>query len=868
MLDAPARLHGRGRHKPRIALIPRSAPALPAPLTRLIGRTAEVAAVRDALLAPEVRLLTLVGAPGIGKTRLGLAVAHALAAGPPVGAVQERAAEPRFADGVVFVPLAPLRDPVLVIPAIAHALGVPDIGGRPVLDGLKAALGDRRLLLVLDNFEHLPATAPLVGELLAACPGLTVLATSRAPLHVYGEHEYPVPPLALPDLGRIADPPALAGVPAVTLLVERARAVRPDFRLTAENAAAVAEVCVRLDGLPLALELAAARIKLLPPQAILARLGSRLDLLTDGARDRPARHQTLRAALAWSYDLLSAGEQRLLRRLAVFVGGCTLEAAEAVCAFGVGEADGEGVPPSASPVFDRLAALVDQSLLQQRDQPGGEPRFVMLETIREDGLERLEASGEAPATRRRHAEYYLGLLEVAELEFRRAGHTVWLEQLQGEFDNLQAALVWSREEARQGRADGARRALQGASTLMRLWSFRGQLDDGRGWLEWTLAASGDAPTPARARALHAAGFLAFDKGEHSKAFTLHEAALHASRALADERSAADSLRGMGMAARAQGAVEQAAAALEESLALYRRLGDLWGVALALRPLSLVAQDRGDYDLAMTLAEESLALVRAHADERDLAHGLHALGLVAWLRGEYHRAVALCEESLAIFCELGLPRGIAIARCKLGLVAWRMGDQRRAAALLTEGLAQAWDIGDSQWIGVALNYLASVACDQHDYRRAARLLAATESVWAAFDSVPWPASCADHERAVSAVRSALGEAAFAAAFEQGQAMTLEAAVEDALSRADALPDAAPVGESPADRELSLLTPREREVAALVARGLTDAQLAEVLVISRRTAEKHVANCLGKLGLATRAGLAAWAVERGLAAPWSA
>ena len=323
-----------------------------------------------------------------------------------------------------------------------------------------------------------------------------------------------------------------------------------------------------------------------------------------------------------------------------------------------------------------------------------------------------------------------------------------------------------------------------------------------------------------------------------------------------------------MAARAQGAVEQAAAALEESLALYRRLGDLWGVALALRPLSLVAQDRGDYDLAMTLAEESLALVRAHADKRDLAHGLHALGLVAWLRGEYHRAVALCEESLAIFCELGLPRGIAIARCKLGLVAWRMGDQRRAAALLTEGLAQAWDIGDSQWIGVALNYLASVACDQHDYRRAARLLAATEAVWAAFDSVPWPASCADHERAVSAVRSALGEAAFAAAFEQGQAMTLEAAVEDALSRADALPDAAPVGESPADRELSLLTPREREVAALVARGLTDGQLAEVLVISRRTAEKHVANCLGKLGLATRAGLAAWAVERGLAAPWSA
>ena len=267
---------------------------------------------------------------------------------------------------------------------------------------------------MLDNCEHLLAAAPAVAELLAACPGLTVLATSRAPLHLYGEHEYPVPPLALPDLARLADPAALAGVPAVALLVERARAVRPDFRLTAENAPAVAEVCVRLDGLPLALELAAARLKLLPPQAILARLGSRLDLLTGGARDRPARHQTLRAALAWSHDLLSAGEQRLLRRLAVFAGGCTLEAAEAVCAFGAGEERGDGGPPSASPVFDRLAALVDQSLLQQRDQPDGEPRFVMLETIREDGLERLEASGEAPATRRRHAEYYLGLLEAAE----------------------------------------------------------------------------------------------------------------------------------------------------------------------------------------------------------------------------------------------------------------------------------------------------------------------------------------------------------------------------------------------------------------------------------------------------------------------
>ena len=870
MLDAPARVYGRGRprrhHEPRIALVPRSAPALPAPLTGLIGRAADVAAVRDVLLAPEVRLLTLVGAPGIGKTRLGLAVAHALVGSPPAGADGEWGAEPGFVDGVVFVPLAALRDPELVVPAIAQALGIRDSGDRPVLDGLKAVLGDRRLLLVLDNCEHLPAAAPLVAELLAACPGLTVLATSRAPLHVYGEHEYPVPPLTVPDLARLADPAALAGVPAVTLLVERARAVRPDFALTAENAEAVAEVCVRLDGLPLALELAAARLKVLPPQAILARLGSRLDLLTDGARDRPARHQTLRAALAWSHDLLSAGEQRLLRRLAVFVGGCTLEAAEAVCAFGT-EEEGDWVPTSASPIFDRLAALVDQSLLQQKDQPTGEPRFAMLETIREDGLERLEASGEATATRRRHAEYYLGLMGAIEhplLGVDRPERKAWTERLQGEFDNLRAALAWSREEGRQGRAEGAGRALRTAWTLTYFWTSQGHFSEAREWLEWMLAASDDAPTPTRVKVLSAVGWLAFAQGEFGRASALHEAAVDASRALADERLLAYSLCYLGTVARHRGAVEQAAAALRESLALYRTLGDSWGVARVLRNLSLVAQDQGD-DRAVILGEESVALLRTHANKQGLAHALQTLGLVAWRRGEYRRAGAVCEESLAIFRELRVPQGVAMASCALGLVAWRLGDQRRATSLLTEGLTQAWTVGDREWIGVALNYLASVACDQHDYRRAARLLAATEAIWSALGAAPWPTSRADHERAVRAARSALGEDEFQAAWAEGRVMTLEQAVEDARSLAEAVPAAASTGEPPAEREHLLLTRREREVAALVAQGLTDAQLAEALVIGRRTAEKHVANCLGRLGLATRAALAGWAVEQGLPAP---
>jgi non-specific serine/threonine protein kinase len=840
---------------------------VPSPLTRLIGREAEVAAVREALLAPEVRLLTLVGAPGIGKTRLALAVARALSAAPTAGEDLEPGAGPEFAGGVCFVPLAPLRDPELVLPAIAQALGVREVVGRPILDHLRAALRDRRRLLVLDNCEHLPAAAPLVGELLAACPGLTVLATSRAPLHVYGEHQYPVPPLALPNLGRRADPVALAEVPAVALLIERAQAVRPDFGLTARNAAAVAEVCVRLDGLPLALELAAARLKLLPPNALLARLGSRLDLLTGGARDRPARHQTLRAALAWSHDLLSAGEQRLLRRLAVFAGGCTLEAAEAVCAFGAEEAVGDGGLPSASPVFDRLAALVDQSLIQETDQPTGEPRFVMLETIREDGLERLEASGEVAEVRRRHAEYYLGLMAAAEypqLVGQRAGHKNWTEGLWGDFDNLRLALAWSREEAGQGRVEGARLALQTAPALSDVWLQQGQFGEARRWLEWMLAESDDAPTPARVKALAFTGFVAFAQGDHGRASELIEAAVVASRELADERLLAHSLRYLGTVAHRRGAVEQAAAALEESLALYRRLGELWGVAKVLDPLSQVARDQGDDDRAMALAEESVALSRAHGASLTVAGALTNLGLVAWQQGRYRRAAAVCEESLAMYSELGVLWGFAVASCTMGLAAWRLGDHRRAAALLTEGLTQAWQNGHREWIGVGLNYLACVVCDQRDYRRAARLLAATEAVWAELGGAPWPASRADHDRAVCAARAALGEEAFAAAFAQGRAMTLEEAVEDARSPADAVPAAAPAHEPPADRELSLLTPREREVAGLVARGLTDPQLAAALVIGRRTAEKHVASCLRKLGLATRAGLAAWAVERGLAA----
>jgi predicted ATPase/class 3 adenylate cyclase len=481
---------------------------LPIQPTPLVGREKEVAEVCLRLSRPEVRLLTLTGAGGTGKTRLGLQVAAELT--------------DEFEDGVFFVSLAAISDPELVVPDVAGTLGVKETGGQPLLKSLEYYLREKHILLVLDNFEQVLEAAPMVSELLSAAPNLKVLATSRISLGLYGEYEYSVPPLDLPDLERAPSVERLSQYEAVRLFVERAQAAKADFSVTNENAPAVAEICHRLDGLPLAIELAAARIKLLTPQAMLARLGNRLKLLTGGARDLPERQRTLRGTIRWSYELLEEGEKVLFARLAVFSGGGTLEAIEAIC-------DAEGDLPV--DVLDGVSSLVDKSLLRQEEEEGGEPRFVMLETIYEYAREKLENSGEAETIKRAHAEYFLALAEKAEPKLTTAEQGAWLERLETEHDNLRAALSWS-----LGRKD-QELALRLGGALWRFWFLRSHLSEGLQWLGEVLSLRGGF-TALRAKALNGAGDLVWSQGNYDRAKELYEESLALSRQLGDKRGIA------------------------------------------------------------------------------------------------------------------------------------------------------------------------------------------------------------------------------------------------------------------------------------------------------------------------------------------
>lgn len=793
-------------------------------------------------MRPTVRLVTLVGAPGVGKTRLALEVALAL-----LGHVE---------DGVFFVSLAPLRDPELMISAIAQTLGVREIGGRPLAESLADHLRARHLLLVLDNFEHLAAAGPAVAELLAACPLLKVLATSRAPLHVYGERELPVPPLALPDLERLAPPAALAGVPSVALFLERAQAVRPDFGLTRQNAAVVAEICHRLDGLPLALELAAARIKLLPPRAILARLGSRLEPLAGGARDLPARHQTLRAAIAWSHDLLAADKQRLLRRLAAFAGGWTLEAAEAVC-----NPNGD----LAVDVLDGIASLVDHSLVQEAEQPDGEPRFSMLETVREYGLERLEASGETDAVRRRHAEYCMLLAEQAEPALRVPGPTpwpqraAWYDRLEQEHGNLRAALDWL---AAQGDAEWGLRL---GAALYRFWWVHGYLTEGRERLGRLLTLPGPAPAGVRAKAAFVAGSLALLQGDYAAARPLLETSLALGWELADEHAVATALYHLGVVAQSERDHRRAAALFAESLALGRKLGDTEIVASSLMYQGLMSHDQRDYARARALLQESLALWRSAGDRMSIARLVGALGYVALDEEDCAAARAAFDERLAIVRELGRKPGISLAITALASLALAEGDYAAARQRLEESVAIWRETADKGAVAFLVASFAELAAAEGRLVRASQLAGAAEALRETYGSPTAPGMQLRLEHMLERSRQAPRDAESDAAWAAGRGMSLEQAIAFALASEAPAPGAAP---PPGPSRATPLSPREREVAALVARGLTNRQIADVLVISERTAEGHVERIRGKLGFTSRARVAAWAVEHGLlAAPES-
>jgi predicted ATPase/DNA-binding CsgD family transcriptional regulator/Tfp pilus assembly protein PilF len=862
-----------------------------------------------------VRLLAFTGPAGIGKTRLALAVAEALAGD--------------FPNGAAFADLAPIRDPGLVAHAIAQALGLRESPDQPLLEQLREYLRPRKILVLLDNFEQILDAAPQVATLLQVCPGLAVLVTSRSPLRLSWEHQFPVAALGLPDPSKEPTPRAVGRSAAVALFVARARSVIPNFAVNRVNARAVADVCAGLDGLPLALELAAARIGVLPPQAMAAELQRRLVLLSSGARDLPNRHQSLQAAFDWSHALLDPSERTLFRRLGVFVGGCAVDAAAAVC---LDEADGEAT------VRAGLQGLVEKSMLRQDPGPGGQPRFSMLETVREYALQKLRESDDEAGIRDRHFNWCLQLAEQTQPQLAAPTARSALDRLDAEYDNLVGALEWVLAGKRSDPG------LRLAGILGDFWWARGRIAEGRRWLEAVLAHSESVPTHDRARALGSAGSFAMAQGDDARGQTLLEESLTIRRTIADKPGMAASLIALGWAAIERGELPTARRRLdealtisgelgikratanatsglgrvawlendyrgarlrfEESLALFRELGNMRGIALELTRLGLLLQTQGDLAGARGLYEESLALFREAGDEVNIAQSQSTLAGVLLAQGEIGRAQALNRESLRAFRAGGYRTDIAAALTNLGEVAlvqgnlddagallkeslaikrslrdrWSLaytlnmfgmqsiskGDLAGAHALLNESLLIQMDLGHKAEIASVLDTCACLAAASGHAARAARLFGQAEALREAVSVVPPPPLRRLRDQWVAATRARLSKGALQVAWAEGRALTLEQAAEQALVPPE--PEA-PRRPAATRRAPGDLTAREQEVASLIARGLTNRQIATELSITEGTAAIHVQHILNKLGFSSRAQVAAWASEHGLSGPRS-
>jgi predicted ATPase/DNA-binding SARP family transcriptional activator/DNA-binding CsgD family transcriptional regulator len=799
---------------------------LPQPRTSFVGREREMIEVKRSLST--TRLLTLTGAGGSGKTRLAIEVARDLAGS--------------YADGVWLLELASLSDPELVPQAVAGALGAQEQSGRPLLDSLLDTLGDKEMLLLLDNCEHLiDAIARLTTDLLHSCPRTRVLATSRERLGVIGELTWPVPSLSVPGAEEAPTVEEIEGYESARLFVDRASMGHPGFEITPENAVAVAQVCARLEGMPLALELAAARIGMLSVGQISERLDHSLNLLTGSGRTANHRHRTLRATLDWSYGLLGEPEQALLGKLSAFAGGFTLEAAESV---------GAGGGIEVAEVLELTTILVEKSIVVAEESWERGARYRLLEPVRQYAGEKLAASGDAEVVRSRHAEFFLALAEEAEPQLKGPRQVEWLDRLETEHDNLRAALSWA-----LGRELGARMA----GALCLFWYTRGYLSEGRSYLEAVVSLDA-LPATVRARVLDGLGWIAEPQGDYERARVAYEESLRLYRRSNDKRGVANALGDLGSLVLDRGDYEQATSLLEESLMLHRELGRGEDIIGILDSLGVLASAKGDPERSISYFSEALVLSRGSGNVRRTAVSLGNLGLTMLVHGDPEQATGVLDESLVLFREIGDNSNIAISLMHATLAALARGDHGRVRVLGEESLELLQRAGDRQHIADCLEIMAGGAGVRDRAHRAARLWGAAEALREEIGVPLQPENLQLLEPYITAARLGLGEVTWQTALAEGRAMTPERAIEYALSPeepAPPLPDGRRSG-----RDSAGLTPREEEVATLVARGLTNRQIASELSISEHTVATHVTKILKRLGLNSRSRLSAWVAGRGL------